>query len=194
MVASCSNLGVTNPRNGGIPVLKIGSQDRCRSIGSKRSRRNPNKGLGLNQGIRLAIPVRRHHQHSMASMVFSGDSRLQLTSSDACLILLPPFLFRTNRSNAKGIETPLMPPVTTIEHHLSGHLPPSITTAPCQIVIGHTTTAKSEARNFIYFLTTTQAMVFVSDKGSNSYISHVVVVSNDGYSTGAAYMVGSDGA
>ncbi|KAJ0435218.1 hypothetical protein HanIR_Chr17g0890931 [Helianthus annuus] len=83
------------------------------------------------------------------------------TSYSTSIMVLPPFLFDTNRSNAKGIETPLMPPVTTIEHHLSGHLPPSITTAPCQIVIGHTTTAKSEARNFIYFLTTTQAMVFV---------------------------------
>ncbi|KAM0019877.1 hypothetical protein Hdeb2414_s0025g00660871 [Helianthus debilis subsp. tardiflorus] len=46
--------------------------------------------------------------------------------------VLPPFLFGTDRSNAKGIETPLMPPVTTIEHRLSGHLSPSITTAPCQ--------------------------------------------------------------
>ncbi|MFS7975849.1 hypothetical protein Hanom_Chr10g00885501 [Helianthus anomalus] len=42
----------------------------------------------------------------------------------------PPFLFGMDRSNAKGIETPLMPPVTTIEHRLSGHLSPSITTAP----------------------------------------------------------------
>ncbi|MFS7961948.1 hypothetical protein Hanom_Chr08g00720921 [Helianthus anomalus] len=83
--------------------------------------------------------------------------------------VLPLFLFGTNRSNAQGIKTPLMPPVTTIEHHLSGHLSPLITTAPCQIVIGHTTTAKSETHSFIYFLTTTQAMVFVSYKGSNRY-------------------------